>query len=363
MRHVPAVLIAVCSLALPTVASAGTIARSGDELRFEGVAAPEDNPIAQISPDGKRIDVYNYSGSDIAAGAGCDQIPSPEGNSKQSEVECALNGVKQIRFTLGDGDDGLSFDDAAAARPPLTIAGGEGEDFLSFGVPAPFTTGVTLSLNDLADDGPAKSGDNIGADFEVVTGSQGPDSIAGNAARNDLYGDDGDDSYSAGAGDDFITAFVLGDCGGDECNLPDPDQVACGEGLDTVDADKDDTIGADCEIVAVEGRILLTNKRDRFKLFRNELRVYARGGNDVITGFADDFIDGGRGSDTLRGGDRDDRLVGGRGRDRVLGGSGADRIRVRDGARDTVSCGSGRDGVIADRRDRVARDCESVKRR
>jgi hypothetical protein len=38
-------------------------------------------------------------------------------------------------------------------------------------------------------------------------------------------------------------------------------------------------------------------------------------------------------------------------------------INVRDGQKDTVSCGAGNDRVIADKIDRVAKDCESVSRR
>jgi Tol biopolymer transport system component len=39
-----------------------------------------------------------------------------------------------------------------------------------------------------------------------------------------------------------------------------------------------------------------------------------------------------------------------------------DVVRARNGLRDTVVCGRGRDLVLADRTDRVARDCESVRR-
>jgi hypothetical protein len=42
---------------------------------------------------------------------------------------------------------------------------------------------------------------------------------------------------------------------------------------------------------------------------------------------------------------------------------GADSIRATNGKRDVISCGSGRDRVVADRRDRVGRDCERVTRR
>jgi Ca2+-binding RTX toxin-like protein len=79
------------------------------------------------------------------------------------------------------------------------------------------------------------------------------------------------------------------------------------------------------------------------------------GGNDVLRGLG--------GNDRLEGGSGDDRLVGGPGSDVLLGGAGNDTIEARDGRRDVVRCGAGRDTVVADRIDSVARDCERVRRR
>jgi hypothetical protein len=44
-------------------------------------------------------------------------------------------------------------------------------------------------------------------------------------------------------------------------------------------------------------------------------------------------------------------------------GTGNDRIAARDGTRDTIRCGPGRDTVVADRKDVVAWNCERVRRR
>src|SRR2546423_1053001 len=61
-------------------------------------------------------------------------------------------------------------------------------------------------------------------------------------------------------------------------------------------------------------------------------------------------------------GDSNDKLVGGSGRDILSGGRGRDRINSRDGKTDRVSCGRGNDTVKADRKDKVAHNCEHVKR-
>jgi VCBS repeat protein/hemolysin type calcium-binding protein len=105
-----------------------------------------------------------------------------------------------------------------------------------------------------------------------------------------------------------------------------------------------------------------------------------RAGDDCVFGLAsDDRLSGGSGSDTLRGSSGSDRLNGdaggdrvdggtgnddispGAGKDRVAAGGGNDTISARDGARDTIDCGAGRDKVTADRVDAV-KNCERVHR-
>ena len=86
-------------------------------------------------------------------------------------------------------------------------------------------------------------------------------------------------------------------------------------------------------------------------------------GRDVLRGTPGrDVLRGLGGADRLYGFGGDDVLLGGRGRDRLFGGSGSDVLRAADGARDTITCGAGRDRVYADRVDRIARDCELVRR-
>ncbi len=101
--------------------------------------------------------------------------------------------------------------------------------------------------------------------------------------------------------------------------------------------------------------------------------IYSEAGDDLLRGWKGrDCLTAGDGNDVLKAGigaDRaagmagNDRIWGGIGRDRLSGGSGNDWFRSLDLAPDTVSCGSGIDEVIADRRDTVARDCENVNRR
>jgi hypothetical protein len=82
-------------------------------------------------------------------------------------------------------------------------------------------------------------------------------------------------------------------------------------------------------------------------------KLYGAGGKDTLLG--------GAGKDLLAGGGGNDSLNGGKGVDRMNGGAGNDSLRSRDGARDTVDCGKGKDKVIADKRDRL-RGCERARR-
>jgi hypothetical protein len=82
--------------------------------------------------------------------------------------------------------------------------------------------------------------------------------------------------------------------------------------------------------------------------------IYGRNGNDTLVG--------GRGNDILNGGRGNDLLDGGPGLDRLYGGPGNDTLRARDGHRDVVDCGPGRDLARVDRADSVS-GCETIIRR
>jgi hypothetical protein len=102
-------------------------------------------------------------------------------------------------------------------------------------------------------------------------------------------------------------------------------------------------------------------------------RMSGTGTDDVLYGLAgDDRIAAGTGRDLVYAGDGRDRVDGGAGSDWISGGRRGDVIRagegddvvdVRDGMRDFVSCGSGRDRALADHVDRTGGGCERVVRR
>jgi hypothetical protein len=107
-------------------------------------------------------------------------------------------------------------------------------------------------------------------------------------------------------------------------------------------------------------------------------RIDAGAGADRVRALAgDDTVLGGTGRDRIWAGLGEDNVSGGPGRDRLFinevrdvdslgdddgdradGGPGRDRIFARDGERDEIVCGTGRDRVRADQFDAVASDCE-----
>lgn len=90
--------------------------------------------------------------------------------------------------------------------------------------------------------------------------------------------------------------------------------------------------------------------------------VCSRGGGDKLsTGAGDDRVSAGPGADRISTGAGADQINPGSGRDRIAAGPGNDRLGLTGNARDTASCGLGRDRATADRSDRL-RGCERVNR-
>jgi dipeptidyl aminopeptidase/acylaminoacyl peptidase len=93
--------------------------------------------------------------------------------------------------------------------------------------------------------------------------------------------------------------------------------------------------------------VLATGRQERIT---NRCRFTGTARNDVLRGTPfRDFLSGLGGDDYLRGSSGPDRLAGGPGRDVLNGDWGADTIEARDGQRDIVRGGHGRDSARVDR--------------
>jgi Ca2+-binding RTX toxin-like protein len=207
--------------------------------------------------------------------------------------------------------------------------GGTGDDVLD-----------ALAGDDCIDLGPGTDRGQGGAGNDLVLGGTGDDPVVDGSSGNDrLNGNSGNDRVSGGLGVDR----VFGDIGND--------RLSGGFGNDVLHG---------------------ARGRDRISGSRGRDRVNGGAGRDVISAGSsgdrvagdqgNDRINGNSGNDLIRGNSGADRISGSSGADRISGGSGNDRVGARDGRRDRIACGRGRDRVVADRIDRVARDCERVRR-
>ena len=138
---------------------------------------------------------------------------------------------------LGGND---TFPEGEFATGADDFSGGEGRDAVST---APRRAGITVDLDNVADDGAAGEGDNVRGDVEIVTSGTGSDVLIGNAAANKFESSGGTDRIEGRGGADSLFAVddlagfrrpdtVLGGAGNDRIDVVDDaaDDVRCGAG-------------------------------------------------------------------------------------------------------------------------------------
>jgi len=104
------------------------------------------------------------------------------------------------------------------------LAGGPGTDVFAGGVGTDTVTyegedASTISIDGIANDGPAGDKDNVAADVENVIGSAAGDTIVGSAAANVLDGAGGDDNIKGGSGNDSLIGGAGNDTLSDSSGL------------------------------------------------------------------------------------------------------------------------------------------------
>lgn len=159
----------------------------------------------------------------------------------------------------GPGDDLFLAGERTTGGPGERFVGGDGRDTVNFGV---VTSGVTVSLDGIANDGPTgDQKDDVEADVERLIGGAGDDVLTGSDQDNSIFGKAGNDrSYGLG-GDDNIyentgSDLLDGGAGRDELRAEEgegadgaPDTFLCGADVDVVVRSADDTADASCENV------------------------------------------------------------------------------------------------------------------
>lgn len=368
-----AALMATLALGATSASAAGVVDFTPPNLTYTGDEGVNDvqvyqAPVLPAPPPRPDIVVRDSSGI-VGNCTGASGDPP-----RNQRCTGGTDTVTAVQVTLGGGDDVFAMN----AGKRTNIDAGAGNDRL---------LGSSIG-----------GGGSTGTPGDTIAGGDGSDSINGGADN---------DTINGGAGDDVIRA---------KGPLSGTDSVSCGPGSDTVyidlkvdrltDPENCESLNPTAEIIpndalppalspgkaatvprlpsgvrapgtssatACKHSIRGTDRNDLIRGTTAGGRLFGLRGNDRITGGAgddcliggpgNDRLSGGSGRDGLSGGPGNDRLHGGRGTDRFLGGSGNDGITARDGERETVNCGSGRDTVTVDRADRVSRDCERVIRR
>jgi Ca2+-binding RTX toxin-like protein len=194
----------------------------------------------------------------VRAGAGNDVVVGDTGNDSvdgEAGNDTVDGGPGRDVVAGGDGDDALlagAIVNGVGDGVADTLSGGPGIDEASItpSGPAPAAgVAVTISLDDLGNDGVAGEGDNYGIDIENVVGNGANNyTLIGSAAINVLTTAGGSDSITGGPGNDILTSKD----GNDTIQSRDgfADRVACGAGADTAIVDTLDQV-SDCENVQV----------------------------------------------------------------------------------------------------------------
>jgi hypothetical protein len=265
---------------------------------------------------GSAVTVYGGAGNDtLRGGAGDDTLNGGAGNDT---------------FTTGalpDGNDAM--------------VGGAGTDTADYSAR---TGAVTVTINDLADDGGTGETDNVATDIEVLKGGAGDDHLTGSASADTIFGGPGNDVIAGGDGNDILNGDAGNDTFDEGSATNGADTINGGAGTDTVSyASRTNGVVVLLDGVAHSGE---TNEMDKIAI--DVENVTGGAGADAISGSAlDNVLDGGAGNDQLFGGPGNDTLRGGAGDDVLHGDAGDDVFDEGSAANgaDTIVGGAGTDRV------------------
>jgi Ca2+-binding RTX toxin-like protein len=384
MRSLRSALIALLVLAAaPAAAQAADVSVvSGTTLTF--IAADGEANAVSVSLAAGTYTVSD-AGANVTAGSGCSQaaanaVTCPVGSINLVSVDTrdladtiALGaGTAAATINGGEGDDtitgsgladtingGADADRIDGAAGNDTLNGDSGDDTFVGGAGNDTFTGaagtdtadyalrsapVTVSLDNVANDGATGETDNVKTDVENVTGGSGNDALIGTTTANVLAGGPGADSLDGDTGNDVLD----GGTGADD--------FTGGAGTDTVTY-----AGRAAPVTVVIDGVQGDGEAGENDDVHTDVETVIGGADDdVLTGSAladtlsggpgEDVLHGEGGADTLNGEDGDDTLEGGAGGDTQSGGAGFDTAdySARTLAVTVTLDGSANDGETAE---------------
>ncbi|MFL5768267.1 MAG: calcium-binding protein [Actinomycetota bacterium] len=248
-----------------------------DVVRFQFALPPspqqEDGTITEGGAGDDRL--FGQAGNDQLLGEGFASIEAGDDLLRGRGGNDILGGnLGDDRLFGGSGNDileyfsfGVDGDDGSDE-----ISGGDGIDTVLYGFHSHHP--VSVSLNDVADDGVAGEHDDVHSDVENIVGGVSHDVLEGDGADNHLDGAHGRDSLFGGDGDDHLAGrkdgdklfgerwndlliggenhdLLFGGPGDDHLDTKDgyADRAVCGEGTDVATVDAEDHVSASCETV------------------------------------------------------------------------------------------------------------------
>jgi Ca2+-binding RTX toxin-like protein len=287
----------------------GVLTVTGTELN-DVITIWQDNARIRVNDNGRSsaFDLSRVTKVVVKGRAGNDRIV---GQPNLTKPLIADGGAGRDTLIGGSGNDrlagGADDDYLDGAKGADEMHGGGGVDHADY---TDRTADLSLSLDDIANDGQAGELDNLGADIESLRAGKGNDRVVGSDADNVLYTNAGADTiYGMGGNDRISTGDSPADTG--------MDRVFGGEG--------DDWIRSAYSALIAYGdggndRILGSDNADTLYGGLGNDELHANGGNDRIEGSdGDDVIHADGGNDFVRGGVGNDWIYAGSGNDLVWG--------------------------------------------
>jgi CSLREA domain-containing protein len=321
-----------------TIVADNTATTSGPDLASEGGSGyAADYSLLETTTGATVTDTVagsNITGQDpqlgaLAANGGPTQTKLPATASPAIDTGISNSLTTEQRGTARTVD-----------RPPANATGGDGTDIGAVElavdppppeptpIPEPEPTPIPAPAVNLC----------FGHEVLLQKGGDASETIPGTGVADGIFGGGGKDTIT-GLGDDDCLFGQVGN-----------DLVEGGPGNDRANGDRDeDTVRGDEGSDDVRGQ----NGNDR---------VFGGPGDDtrVTGGAGDDFVSGGDGDDVVKGDGGNDVISLGGGEDSVHAGGGADTVEAKDGERDKIICGTGKDVAVVDSIDDVDADCNTV---